>query len=181
LQPDVDDFLGFSSSPRLTKELRDAINLKYGDARFSGEPILRYIGMTITQPRDGREQVEYTKRIIQAAGVTKGNYNPNHPRLHLPKKMQTASAPVDKTRFLSLLMSAMYLGMRTRPDILAPLSYLGNRVTAPDESDMTCLLRVYEYLYATPDYGLIFQPTSMQLYYWVDAAYTAHYEDLTSV
>ena len=137
--------------------------------------------MTITQPRDGREQVEYTKRIIQAAGVTKGNYNPNHPRLHLPKKMQTASAPVDKTRFLSLLMSAMYLGMRTRPDILAPLSYLGNRVTAPDESDMTCLLRVYEYLYATPDYGLIFQPTSMQLYYWVDAAYTAHYEDLTSV
>jgi hypothetical protein len=121
--------------------------------------------MTITQPHDGRvhdKQIGYTKRTIQAAGMTKGNDNPNHPRFHLPKKM----APVDKTRFLSLLMSAVYLGKRIRPDILAPLSYLGNRVTVPDESDMTCLLRVYEYLYATPDYGLIFQPTSMQLYYW---------------
>jgi hypothetical protein len=30
---------------------------------------------------------------------------------------------------------------------LTPLSYLGNRVTAPDESDMTCLLRyLFSYL-----------------------------------
>jgi hypothetical protein len=176
----VDDFLGFSNSPRLTSELHDAVVARFGDARFKDGDVLSYIGMTITQPALQHSskvtQLEYTKRIVAASGVTKTAKNPYHPALNTTRSQSHKA--VNTTEFLSLLMSAMYLGKRTRPDILTALSYLGTRVTSPDELDMKCLLRVYEYLNGTQTLGLTFTPQDMQLYYWCDAAYACHVNDL---
>ena len=52
----------------------------------------------------------------------------------------------DTKRYLSLVMSSMYLAKRTRPDILPLASILASRVREPDEDDMKYLLRVFEYL-----------------------------------
>jgi hypothetical protein len=175
----VDDFLGFSSSDVLTTELREAVVARFGDARFKDDDVLSYIGMTITQPQHGEvrvNQTEYIKRIVSNSGVTKTANDPYHPALNVKK---TKKYPlVDTSHFLSLLMSAMYLGKRTRPELLTALSYLGSRVTDPDELDLECLLRVYEYVNKTQHLGLTFTPEDMQLHYWCDAAYASHCEDM---
>ncbi len=74
-------------------------------------------------------------------------------------------------------MSAMFLGKRTRPEILIALSLLGSRVENPDNFDLMCLHKVYKYLACNPEYGLRFKPLTMTLHYWVDAAYGTHVDD----
>jgi hypothetical protein len=176
----VDDILGFSTSDSLIKELRDAVCDKYGDARYKNSATLSFLGMTITQPSRGgshAKQQAYATKIVQASGVTKTASCPTHRQL-VTGKPSTPAPKTDPKRFLSLMMSAMFLGKRTRPEILTSLSYLGSRITDPDEYDMVCLLRIFEYLKGTLDRGLYFHPESMQLYYWCDAAYGTHTADM---
>lgn len=78
------------------------------------------------------------------------------------------------TRYLSLLMSAMFLAKRTRPETLTPVCVLASRVDSPCERDMACLLRVFEYINDNPDMGLHFKPDSITLIYWIDASYNLH-------
>ena len=173
----VDDFLGFAASRKDIDELRDAIEARFGGSRFKDGRELPFLGMTISQPtRRGEifiKMTEYTKRIVEKSGVTGTSDTPYHRYLHSPKPHGKAYA-VDKSEFLSLLMSAMYLGKRTRPEILIALRLLGSRVENPDNFDLMCLHKVYKYLACTLDYGLRFKPNTMTLQYWVDAAYGTH-------
>jgi hypothetical protein len=92
------------------------------------------------------------------SGVTTTATSPTHPYIR-------RGAYSDPTQFLSLLISDMFAGKRTQPEILTMLSYLGSCVTAPSKADMQCLLNVFEYIKGTLELGLFFKPNSMQLYY----------------
>ena len=173
----VDDFLGWTTSSRMKDEFNEAVIERFGNSRMQDGKILSFLGMTISQP--GRERKvrigldEYTKRIVDKSGVTTDANNPNH-RYLTHKKPATGRHSVDPKNYLSLLMSAMFLGKRTRPEILAALSILGTRSTNPDNYDLLCLLQVYKYLKKTIDYKLCFSPKSITLHYWIDAAYGSH-------
>ena len=173
----VDDFLGFSTSDALTDELEKKVIEKYGDARFDNGEILKYIGMTITEPKNGAimvNQTEHIKKIVTESGVSKNSQSPNHPNLMKRKDNDTVKPLRDPTRFLSLVMSAMFTAKRTRPDILPAICILASRVQSPDEDDMKYLLRVFEHLRATPELGLRYKPDEIVLYYWIDASYNLH-------
>ena len=90
------------------------------------------------------------------------------------KDKDTVKPLQEPKRFLSLVMSAMFAGKRTRPDILPAVCILASRVQSPDECDMKCLLRVFEYLRATTHLGLRYKPDEIALYYWIDASYNLH-------
>ena len=172
----VDDFLGFSTSKSLIEDLQSAVVARFGDARFDDGETLNYIGMTITQSKNGViivKQKEYIKKIVADSGVLKTSTSPNHPNI-MKKKTPDVRPLHTQTYYLSLLMSAMFLAKRTRPDILAPVCILATRVQAPDEEDMTSLLRVYEYLKGTCDMGIRYKPESLELVYWIDASYNLH-------
>ena len=176
----VDDFLGWSSCRGLVQELENAVRAKYGDARFDDSDVLNYIGMTISQPMHGViiiKQVEYTKKIVKLAGVKNTSDSPNHPSL-MNSKLSVDDADggdcIDRGTYLSLLMSAMYLAKRARPDILTPVCILSSRAQEPTTNDMKCLMRVFGYLKGTTDLGLVVKPDSLLLHYWVDASYNLH-------
>ena len=177
----VDDFLGFSTSKALTAELKKAVVDRYGDARFDDGEVLNYIGMTITQPHNGTiivKQKEYIKKIVQDAGVTKTHISPNHPNL-MTRKDKSKVQPLSRqgqTRYLSLLMSAMFLAKRTRPEILTAVCILAGRVQNPDNQDMIFLLRIFEYLNGSMDIGIRYSPGDLKLTYWIDASYSLHHD-----
>jgi hypothetical protein len=173
----VDDFLGFSTNRALIDELKNRVTERFGDARFDDGKILNYIGMTISQPKNNVitvKQVEFIKKIVQQSGVTLHSQSPNHPGLMQKKDKNTIVPLHSSTRYLSLIMSAMFLAKRTRPEILTPVCILASRVQAPDSQDMKYLLRVYEYLNSNIDIGLRYHPTNIQLFYWIDASYNLH-------
>ena len=156
------------------------MNNKYGDSRLSTDKVLHYIGMTITQPNQNGViaigQQEYLRKIIKTVGVTTKATNPNHPNLLKPK--QKDQQKVSKTLFASYLMMAMFAGKRSRGDILTPCSILATRAQDPDNDDYLALMRIYEYLNETIDLVLTFSPSSMELHYWIDAAYAIHPKDM---
>ena len=175
----VDDFLGFSTNDTLIEELKKAVIDRYGDARFDDKKVLNFIGMTITQPDNGIvnvNQKEYIKKIIHESGVTKKHASPNHPNLMKRKDKSTARPLQSTTRYLSLLMSLMFLAKRTRPEILTPVCILAGRVQNPDEDDMQYLLRIFEYLNGSIDMGITYSPESLELFYWIDASYNLHHD-----
>jgi hypothetical protein len=175
----VDDFLGYSTNKALIEELKKKVTARFGDARFDDGKILNYIGMTITQPKNGMvmvNQTEYIKKIVTESGVTKTSQSPNHFELMKRKDKDKAKPISDTKRYLSLVMSAMYLAKRTRPEILPPVCILASRVREPDEDDMKYLLRVFEYLKGSTDLGLRYKPDDISLHYWIDASYNLHFD-----
>lgn len=173
----VDDFLGFSTCETLILELEKKVRERFGDARFDNGQILNYIGMTISQAKNGNinvKQEEYIKKIVAESGVTKSSASPNHADIMKRKTAKTVKPLKDQKRYLSLVMSAMYAAKRTRPEILPPVCILASRVNNPDTDDMKYLLRVYEYLNGNPHLGLRFNPDKIKLNYWIDASYNLH-------
>ena len=117
------------------------------------------------------KQTEYIKKIVADSGVTKTHTSPNHADL---MKKCTTQPLKDCTRYLSLVMSAMFAAKRTRPEILPPVCILASRVQTPTQHDMKCLMRVYEYLNGSLHLGLRFKPEKIELCYWIDASYNLH-------
>jgi hypothetical protein len=173
----VDDFLGFSTSETLIAELEKKVRDRFGDARFDNGEVLNYIGMTISQAKNGViivKQTEYIKKITAESMVSKTSTSPNHPDIMKHKDKSLVKPLQDTKRYLSLVMSAMFAAKRTRPDILTPVCILASRVQSPDTDDMKYLLRVFEYLKGTSYLGLRYKPTVIALHYWIDASYNLH-------
>jgi hypothetical protein len=177
----VDDILGWSTNHPLIRELEAKMNDKYGGCQLKVDNVLCYIGMTFTQPSNGVVQVNqhsYIEKIIHDTDIGDQTADtPYHPHLMLePNDPKIDKTPADKTEFASRLMAAMFSGKRSRPDTLTVLSILATRIQTANATDMECLRHVYKYLNNTKHLGLTFRPTSMELTYWVDAAYGLHHD-----
>ena len=68
----------------------------------------------------------------------------------------------------------MFLAKRTRPDILMPLSYLSTKVSSPTAYDEIKLNRIIKYINYTKHLCLNLQPTSLNIYAYIDASYALH-------
>jgi hypothetical protein len=85
--------------------------------------------------------------------------------------------PIDKalkTKFLSLIMSLMYLARLTRPDILLPVTFLATRTQSVTERDYQHAMRILSYLSTTMDIGITINCTDLQLYDICDASHIVH-------
>lgn len=177
----VDDILGWSTNHSLIRELEATMNEKYGGCQLKIDNVLCYIGMTFTQPSNGVVHVNqhsYIEKIILDTSIGDQTADtPYHPHLMLkPNDPKIDKTPADKTEFASRLMAAMFAGKRSRPDTLTVLSILATRIQTANATDMICLRHVYKYLNNTKHLGLTFRPTTMELTYWVDAAYGLHHD-----
>ena len=63
---------------------------------------------------------------------------------------------VDKSKYLSLIMSLMYIGRLTRPDILMPVSYLATKSSSPTFDDYCKALRIVKYLAGTSRVAVVY-------------------------
>jgi hypothetical protein len=78
-------------------------------------------------------------------------------------------------KYLSLIMSLMYLARFTRPDVLFALSVLATRTMAPSASDMQHALRVVTYLGGTKAVQLrVARNTTLVPSIFADASHCVH-------
>jgi hypothetical protein len=87
-----------------------------------------------------------------------------------------SSESVDKTEYLSKVMSLMYLAKRTRPDILKEAGVLSTFNQSPTVCDMNKVDRVLKHIRYTRDEVLILRlhVSDLQVYVYADASYAFH-------
>jgi hypothetical protein len=117
----------------------------------------------------------YTTDLLQDADVIGTIASPAADHLFTINDSATLLDDQQRERFHSLVAKAAYLGKRTRPDILLPISFLATRVQKPDADDWKKLERVFRYLNGTPELGIVLSADpSPHIIAHIDASYGVH-------
>ena len=103
------------------------------------------------------------------------SHTPIHPYPPLPKDTDPPPQPADHYAYLRLLGILLNL-TKSRPDIMAAVSFAGTRSSNPTDRDLSDLCYVVEYLRATQDMGHILHKSTIRIYSEVDASYLLHFD-----
>ena len=130
--------------------------------------------VTLTQPKLLQKLFkEHPEPSVKRKAKT-----PTHPYGPVPphNKEKEQSPPIPVTTYLRLLGLLMYL-TKSRPDIMASVSFGATKSTNPTEEDYQQLSYIVEYLRATAIKGhriFVHMDSHIQLYCEVDASYLIH-------
>ena len=82
---------------------------------------------------------------------------------------------MDAVLYHHLVAKLLYLGKRTRPDLLTAISFLCTRIQSPDVDDFKKLGRCLRYLRDTRHLSLTLEADGMTvIQWWVDASFATH-------
>jgi hypothetical protein len=82
---------------------------------------------------------------------------------------------VNKTKYLGLIMSLMFLARFTRPDILMPVTYLATKSANPRQKDLNKGSRILNYVVKTKSRHILFNSNSrLELQVFTDASHMLH-------
>jgi hypothetical protein len=141
-----------------------------------------FLGLSLTHNPDGTVTITQPKLLKKLFALypprsnTKSAAAPTHPYPPLPRDSDPAPAPSDTYAYLRLLGILLYL-TKSRPDIMAAVSFAGTKSSSPTDRDLSDLYYTVEYLRATADIGHILHPSTLntlRLYCEVDASYLLH-------
>ena len=179
----VDDILQVTNSSQLVEDLHTGLNAAYGEVQFNPEAE-SYLGMNITRSMDGHTvQVDHSGSI---AKLIKEHLTDKDTVCRTPhqedlfevqddeKSDNSTLGPNQSKKFLSIVMSLMYIARLTRPDILLPVTYLASRSHYATQQDWLKLVRVLRYMKGTVNLGITVQCTDLQLHCHCDASYGVH-------
>jgi hypothetical protein len=176
----VDDTFIFASHPDHLHALIAAIGKHYEvtldlDATsFLGLQLTHNLDstVTLTQPK----LLQKLFALYPPRAQRNNSRVPYHPYAPEPKDSDPAPQPIDTYAYLRLLGILLYL-TKSRPDIMATVSFAGTKSSKPTDRDFSDLNYVVEYLRHTESLGQIFHrkaPQPLQLYCEVDASYLTH-------
>ena len=178
----VDD-LGISSSVKETQRIKEHLTKRFGEVKFQSGLEMDWLGIHISRDRIKRtitlSQINYIERMLSKFENTlkfEKFENETTPATNDLFRDATDEHKTDtiQLEFLSILMSIAFLAYRTRPDILAVVSYLSTRVLHKDPKDMEALIRLIGYIQYTSDKVMTLSPTGKIIHCWTDASYGNH-------
>lgn len=141
-------------------------------------PIVDYLGMKVDLSGDSCKlsMKNYIEELIRYSQVTSTARTPAASNLFDIDESSTKLDSTSADKFHSIVASLLYLGTRTRPDILLPVVFLCSRVHISTSEDQKKLDRILSYLNSTLDLPLIVGklgcPISMNCY--ADASFAVH-------
>ena len=139
---------------------------------------ISYLGMVIQMKGPGWlfvSQPGYIKELLEEFEPRKSYPTPSDPNIFKRPESELNGELVDVTSYLSKLMKLMFLGTRTRPDLLPTLSALSTtKARGPNQYDMARLDRVIGYLADTPKLGINIRVKEMKIYGYCDASWACH-------
>eukprot|EP01033_Poteriospumella_lacustris_P017558 gene17558-12566_t len=173
----VDDVLSSAPDTEHKQHIEHILGKHFDITKQEGSR-LSYLGMNIESVEDHItvDQLGYLESILgkwMPAGARPASTPSVNGIMEVRKEDQLSQT--DASRYLSLIMSLMYLARFTRPDILFPLSILATRTTAPSATDLQHAFRIVTYLNGTKDLKLHF-PRKTQLVpaIYADASHCVH-------
>eukprot|EP01036_Dinobryon_divergens_P061804 gene61804-biopygen28524 len=115
-----------------------------------------FLGLTILHNPDGTVLITQPKLLTKLFALypplRDTQHKPIHPYPPLPKDSDPPPQPTDHYGYLRLLGILLYL-TKSRPDIMAAVSFAGTKSNNPTDRDHSDLYYVVDYLRATPDIG----------------------------
>jgi hypothetical protein len=140
---------------------------------------VNYLGMVFDFNKTGKVKITMNKYVedfleechdIEGIAVT-----PAHDGLFKVNTMSKLLTLENKQKFHTRVAKLLYLGKRTRPDILIATVFLTTRVLKPTEEDELKLERLIRYIRNTKHLGIELEPgDSVNVVAYIDAAYGVH-------
>lgn len=179
----VDDILQASTAEHLYKELNEGLQTAYGTIT-AHENAEAYLGMTIERS-SCMEYLKITQKgMIQKLVEKYPALSSDRKKYHTPaveeifdtRASDHHAALTDKERsqYLGLVMTLMYLARLSRPDILLPVTFLASRTHVSTVKDLEHAMRVIRYLEHTIDEGLIIHCDDLSITVHCDASFMVH-------
>lgn len=170
----VDDFLLIGPKPGVASLLA---NLQHHFRMIPMGPAEFFVGVRIVRNRAKRSirlhQDAYLQKIIDKFGFSSSTpvSTPMLPGQHLlPNDQQASQNEIDL--YSSMVGSAGYAAIQTRPDIAYTMSQLSRFLSNPSSTHMAALRHLYKYLHATNQLGLLFGlSTNLSLHGYTDSDY----------
>ena len=139
-----------------------------------------FLGLNLMHNPDGTVTITQPKLLLKLFSLYPPRKDsppaPKHPYPPLPKETDPPPQPADHFTYLRLLGILLYL-TKSRPDIMAAVSFAGTKSSKPTDRDLSDLYYVVEYLRATQELGHILHTSTqaaLRLYCEVDASYLLH-------
>jgi hypothetical protein len=176
----VDDILQISNCDDMINDLYNELTKEYKTIVFHPE-VKSYLGITVQRGVDSRDIYLSQQGLLEK--ILKENQTTSEIETNTPNSldlftyesrgMQDTNKYTRK-KYLSLIMSLMFLARMTRPDILLTVSYLATKANTATNKDMDRALRVVRYLNNTKSFGLHLNCNGLQIQAHCDASYGAH-------
>jgi hypothetical protein len=171
----VDDIIAIFKCKQMELRFKTALKEKYSGIQFESKDI-HYLGMKFEKMNDGGtslSQPGYIYKMLDKYKVQKEFNSPSN--LDFFETFDEREASEDeKSRYKSILMSLMYLAVRTRPDILKEVTYLATIVN-PGPIAFGKIDRIMGYIRKTAELGIGFNSDAIVLRMYCDASYGIHY------
>ncbi len=123
-----------------------------------------FLGLNLAHNDDGTVTITQPKLLIKLFALypprKEHTRKPNHPYPPLPKDSDPPLQLADTYAYLRLLRILLYL-TKSRPDIMAAVSFAGTKSSSPTDKDLSDLYYVVDYLRATQDIGHILHKSTM--------------------
>jgi len=180
----VDDILQTATSQKLYDELKDGLLLEYKEITTT-ENGTAYLGMTIRQSEKDKRFINLSQQgMIDKLVLENPRTASDQQKYYSPSSDDLSDVDVregtselnqkDKSAFLSVLMTMMYLARLTRPDILMPVTFLASRTHCATSDDARKLQRIIRYLEVSDNPGVIINCEALDIRCNCDASYSTH-------
>ena len=157
----VDDILGIVDNKDDLKMIKNQLVKRLKVTWHDGD-LLDYVGLTVSRNRTIREIKISMQGLIDKAVAKYGS--PTLKTHRYPSKfnddvflLHTESAPVDRVKYLGLLMTLMYPARFVRPDYIVITSVLATRSQHPVDEDWDRLIHLLGYLKGCSNLGIVFR------------------------
>ena len=177
----VDDMLITCANKHTLDGVLTALALKFPETKCHYGPCVPFLGMDMDfkVPGDVRITMQGAEADILATAGQIGDRDTRSPALENLFVVNADSVPVsqpDQDWFRSNVAKLLYLGKRSRPEILTATSFLATRAAKADEDDLGKLRRVLRYIRDSPNRGIRLSPGAHGVHVraYVDAAYGVH-------
>jgi hypothetical protein len=174
----VDDMFFTADCQEDLDKVNRFLKRKYKDITINSGDVINYLGMTIRRnPDTGRiavSQYGYIDSMLQKYDMNGKASTPSTVDLFKESLDKEDKKLVDKTEYISKVMSLMYLAKRTRPDILKEVVYASTKCINPTLGDLKKVVRIFKYINSTKGNCLEFLVSKIEVCAYIDASHMCH-------
>ena len=173
-----DDLLHCSNCQVMVNQLKNQLLKTYVDIQYHDQAT-SYVGMTITRSKN-QSQIYISQKGLAQRIIS--DFLPDD----FPSATSPASShlfnnvpddkPYDRIKFLSIIMSIMYLARLSRPDLLLATAYLATKAQHPKEGDHKAALRIISYIKSTINHGIKIDCKQLKFHLHCDASWASHHD-----
>ena len=181
----VDDLKVSFHNDEGLREFMGSLEEVYGPLEPKEGSVFDYCGITLDYGTSGVCKLSTPTYIDTAIDdfelvhgkIRKGAKTPAQVNLFKINENATTLNETKRKTFHSVFARLLWVGVKTRPDILVALSFLGKRTSKADDDDWMKLERLLSYLQDTRDSPLTLGIESLQVVkWWTDASFAVHHD-----